>query len=109
MKLATLLFTGIVMLTPLAAQASRADHSVSAKDLSTYKTLVQDVASRQNLPVPEIVEYRYGMKLDIARVVFKTPLEKTCQVTPQLMVYKDSNGELNALQYRAMSECRGNS
>lgn len=97
MKLTTLLFTGIALLTPLAAQAN------------SYQTLVQEHASRQNLPAPAIVEYRYGMKLDVARVVFKTPLDKSCQVTPQLMIYKDSKGQLNALQYRAMSECRGNS
>ncbi|GAB7531518.1 DUF2790 domain-containing protein [Pseudomonas sp. 3A(2025)] len=97
MKLTTLLFTGLVLLTPLAAQAT------------SYQTLVQEHASRQNLPVPEVVEYRYGMKLDVARVVFKTPLDKSCQVTPRLMIYKDSKGDLNAVQYRTMSECRGNS
>ncbi len=109
MKLSTALLTALVMSMPLAAQASRPDHSVSTQTLSNYQRIVQDHASRQNLPAPEIVEYRYGMKLDVARIVFKSPLQKTCEIAPRLMIYKDSRGELNALQYRAMSECRSNS
>ena len=50
---------------------------------------------------PEVIHYRYGMKLDIARVVATTPTDSSCGVMPAQMTYEDSNGDLNILEYRA--------
>ncbi|MEE1864946.1 MULTISPECIES: DUF2790 domain-containing protein [Pseudomonas] len=50
---------------------------------------------------PEIVHYRYGMKLDIAKVVGSTPTDSSCDVMPAQMTYEDSNGNLNILEYRS--------
>ncbi|MFW5198267.1 DUF2790 domain-containing protein, partial [Pseudomonas aeruginosa] len=47
------------------------------------------------------IHYRYGMKLDIARVVATTPTDSSCGVMPAQMTYEDSNGDLNILEYRA--------
>ncbi len=50
---------------------------------------------------PEVAHYRYGMKLDIAKVIRMTRTDMTCNdVMPAQMTYEDSNGDLNILEYR---------
>ncbi|UCR84198.1 DUF2790 domain-containing protein [Pseudomonas chlororaphis] len=51
---------------------------------------------------PEIVHYKYGMNLDIQKVVSITQANKTCSVAPARMTYEDSAGKLNTLEYRVM-------
>ncbi|HBP6529875.1 TPA: DUF2790 domain-containing protein [Pseudomonas aeruginosa] len=43
--------------------------------------------------------YRYGMKLDIARVLHTSDTSQLCGVVPALMQYEDSQGEVRALEY----------
>ncbi|MEH6565097.1 MAG: DUF2790 domain-containing protein [Halopseudomonas sp.] len=58
---------------------------------------------------PEIAHYRYGMNLDIERVIHITSTRIGCGVMPAQMTYKDSNGDLKILEYRASgTKCRGN-
>lgn len=45
------------------------------------------------------VAYRYGMQLDIAKVVSITPVADVCGVVPVEMTYLDSNGGKHILQY----------
>ncbi|KPW76262.1 hypothetical protein ALO76_102121 [Pseudomonas syringae pv. coriandricola] len=56
--------------------------------------------------MPAIEEYKYGMKLDVAKVIRKSPDLKTCSVMPKLMTYQDSKGDLKTVQYQALSGCR---
>ena len=51
---------------------------------------------------PETVHYRYGMDVDIERVIHITSTRIGCGVMPAQMTYKDSNGNLNILEYRAV-------
>jgi hypothetical protein len=54
---------------------------------------------------PPIIEYTYGMKLDVARVVSVTPRPLTCSAAPMLMTYEDSTGALNTVKYFAVGKC----
>lgn len=65
-------------------------------------------ATAQGKPVPEVQAYRYGMKLDIARVVNVTPPVRTCKVVPSRMTYEDSSGQLKTLEYQVLGLCRNN-
>lgn len=57
---------------------------------------------------PEVIHYRYGMKLDVARVISRTSTTGTCDVMPAQMNYEDSTGELKILEYRTAGvNCRG--
>ncbi len=47
----------------------------------------------------EAVAYRYGMQLDIAKVVSITPVADICGVVPVEMTYLDSQGAKHILQY----------
>jgi hypothetical protein len=43
--------------------------------------------------------YRYGMKLDIARVLFITDTRDVCGVVPSVMTYEESSGAWRNLEY----------
>lgn len=65
-------------------------------------------AAKNGKPAPEVQAYRYGMKLDIAKVVNVTPPIRACEVVPSRMTYEDSAGKLNTLEYQVMGMCRNN-
>ncbi|AIN61080.1 DUF2790 domain-containing protein [Pseudomonas sp. zfem004] len=57
---------------------------------------------------PEVTHYRYGMKLDVAKVISVTSNRGSCDVMPAQMNYEDSTGKLNILEYRTSGiGCRG--
>lgn len=65
-------------------------------------------ATKKGKPAPEVQAYRYGVKLDIAKVVNVTPPIYACNPVPSRMTYEDSNGKLNTLEYQVMGMCRNN-
>ncbi|MDR6576426.1 MULTISPECIES: DUF2790 domain-containing protein [Pseudomonas] len=65
-------------------------------------------AAKQGKPAPEVQAYRYGLELDIAKVVNVTPPIRSCNAVPSRMTYEDSNGKLNTLEYQVMGVCRNN-
>ncbi|WDU61634.1 DUF2790 domain-containing protein [Pseudomonas poae] len=69
---------------------------------------MQAYAQRNGKPAPEVQAYRYGMSLDIAKVVNVTPPIKSCQAVPSRMTYEDSSGKLTTLEYQVMGICRNN-
>lgn len=51
---------------------------------------------------PEVRDYEYGMRLDIADVVameYFPPEPDFCGVIPAQMTYEDSSGNLNTIRY----------
>lgn len=69
---------------------------------------VQEHALSTGKTPPEVVHYRYGMKLDIAKVIRVTRTDLTCnKVMPAQITYEDSKGDLNILEYRVSgTNCR---
>ncbi len=65
-------------------------------------------AEKNGLPAPVVQTYRYGMKLDIAKVVNVTPPIRSCNPVPSRMTYEDSSGKLNTVEYQVMGVCRNN-
>ncbi|MBF6026121.1 DUF2790 domain-containing protein [Pseudomonas sp. P115] len=63
-------------------------------------------AEKNGKPAPEVQVFRYGMKLDIAKVVNVTPPIRSCNPVPSRMTYEDSSGKLNTLEYQVMGVCR---
>jgi hypothetical protein len=74
--------------------------------IEQHQAAIQAYASQENKAMPPIVEYQYGMKIDVVKLVRQTADTKSCQVMPRLMTYEDSTGQLVTLQYSALSECR---
>lgn len=65
-------------------------------------------AEKNGRPAPVVQTYRYGMKLDIAKVVNVTPPIRSCNPVPSRMTYEDSSGKLNTVEYQVMGVCRNN-
>jgi len=65
-------------------------------------------AEKKGQPAPVVQAYRYGMKLDIAKVVSVTPPIRSCDAVPSRMTYEDSTGKLNTVEYQVMGICRRN-
>lgn len=70
--------------------------------------VMADYAARNGKPAPEVQVYRYGMPLDIAKVVSVTPAIRSCNAVPSRMTYEDSTGKLNTIEYQVMGLCRNN-
>lgn len=51
---------------------------------------------------PKVEMYRYGMELDVARVISVTRKAKVCGVIPARMTFLDSKGELRTVEYQAV-------
>ncbi|NQD91454.1 DUF2790 domain-containing protein [Pseudomonas sp. CrR25] len=64
----------------------------------------QAVAGNQKEPstTDTAVVYRYGIHLDIARVIAHSEIPPVCQAVPVQMTYDDSNGERHTIRYRVM-------
>lgn len=65
-------------------------------------------ATQQGKSVPKVEPYRYGMNLDISRVVSMTPPLKSCGLVPSRMTYEDSAGQLRTIEYQVQGQCRNN-
>jgi hypothetical protein len=107
MRIASSLVLILAAVAPVASYAfAPSDHQVRGL-VNDHQAIVQEHAAREQKPLPQIVEYRYGMKLDIAKVVRVSPDLKACGTSPKLMSYEDSSGELKTVQYKAVSGCTG--
>lgn len=51
------------------------------------------------------VDYKYGMDLDIKKVIKTSPPSKKCGPAPAEMTYEDSRGELHTINYIKHGTC----
>jgi hypothetical protein len=106
MRIASSLFIMAVALLPVTSYAFTDDEARVKHAIKEHQAVVQSYAETRNKPMPQIIDYRYGMKLDVATLVRQSPDLKTCKVSPKLMTYEDSKGALNTIQYLVAGECR---
>lgn len=65
----------------------------------TTGAFAQDGSDRSvgsNLPVET---YKYGMKLDVQKVISETDVSNKSGVVPVTMVYQDSHGQVHKVQF----------
>ncbi|AZC26085.1 DUF2790 domain-containing protein [Pseudomonas sessilinigenes] len=79
-----------------------------ARAMEQNEKAMERYAAKQGKAAPVVQSYRYGMKLDIAKVVSITPPIKSCEVVPSRMTYEDSTGQLMTIEYQIMGQCRNN-
>ncbi len=99
---------GGVLLLMLSGQAQAFSDNRAEQLLAEHQKAVSAYAARTGKPMPAIEDYRYGMKLDIASLVRQSGDPKTCNVTPKLMTFEDSQGRLQTLRYVVQSQCINN-
>ncbi|KHK66584.1 MULTISPECIES: DUF2790 domain-containing protein [Pseudomonas] len=90
----------ILTISSFAMAEGGADR-VYGRMIQANEQSMQEYAAANGKNPPEVIHYRYGMKLDIAKVVATTSTDSSCNVMPAQMTYEDSNGDLNILEYRA--------
>jgi hypothetical protein len=67
---------------------------------------MEQYAARLGKPAPVVEDYRYGMTLDVVKVVSVVRPAKGCSVAPAAMTFEDSRGQLKTLRYLVAGECR---
>ncbi|KPB80006.1 hypothetical protein BTW15_24150 [Pseudomonas syringae pv. tomato] len=105
MRTAQSLLLALAILSPLSAFAYTTDEVKAETLIKNHQTAVQKYATTHKKAMPAIEEYKYGMKLDVAKVIRKSPDLKTCSVMPKLMTYQNSKGDLKTVQYQVLSGC----
>lgn len=100
--------SAILLALSLSAQASGFNDSRSQQLLDEHQRAVAAYAAERATPVPEIVDYRYGMPLEVARLVRQSGDPRTCEVVPRLMTFEDRQGTLRTVRYVAQSQCINN-
>ncbi|BAQ83072.1 DUF2790 domain-containing protein [Pseudomonas sp. St29] len=97
----------LLSLSSLALAEGGGDRTFARAMVENQKDMERYAAS-QGKPAPVVQNYRYGMDLDIAKVVSVTPPIKSCNVVPSRMTYEDSAGQLKTIEYQVMGQCRNN-
>ena len=82
-----------------SAQSAGFDDARSTQLLEEHQQAVAAYAAKRDKPVPQIVDYRYGMPLDVAQLVRQSADPRTCTVVPRLMTFEDSQGTLRTVRY----------
>ncbi|AOS38918.1 hypothetical protein A0U95_09135 [Pseudomonas brassicacearum] len=98
-----LLAVSILSLSSLALAEGGGDR-VYGQMIQNNQLAMARYAAENGKAVAEIVHYEYGMNLDVKKVVSITPANKGCGVGPSRMTYEDSNGKLNTVEYRLLSD-----
>ena len=76
------------------------------KMFSANTQAMEQYAANQGKPAPQVKDYEYGMKLDVAKVVSVVRPQVACAVVPAAMTYEDSKGQLNTIRYTVAGDCR---
>ncbi|MGY2266611.1 DUF2790 domain-containing protein [Pseudomonas sp. 21615526] len=98
----------LALIVSAGAMAEGGGDRTFAQLMQNNEQAMAAYAARKGKPAPEVLVYRYGMKLDIAKVVNVTPPIRSCSAVPSRMTYEDSTGKLNTLHYQVMGICRNN-
>ncbi|WP_407310814.1 DUF2790 domain-containing protein [Pseudomonas sp. nanlin1] len=83
------------------------DNTLIKGVLNEHQLAVEKYAERLQKSVPAVVDYAYGMQLDIAKVVRRSPEGHSRNVVAQLLTYEDSSGKLHTIRYQTISNRQG--
>ena len=108
MKLYSVALGVLTALLSFGALAEGGGDRTFALMMERNEKAMADYAIKKGKPAPELQVYRYGLQLDIAKVVNVTPPIRSCDPVPSRMTYEDSSGKLNTLEYQVMGICRNN-
>ena len=91
----------MLVIASSSALAEGGSDRLHGKMIQANEQAMRAYAAANGKKPPEVIHYRYGMKLDVARVISMTSLKGSCDVMPTQMNYEDSTGELKILEYRS--------
>lgn len=87
------------------AQAKPSVEKLTEKYHQENIDATRQYAEQAGKPIPEVIDYKYGMNIDVAKLIHTSRDIETCGSFKKLMSYEDSAGELNAIRYTLQGEC----
>lgn len=99
----------LTVVMALLAPVALAKANPKALDLEIEKQnqkSLEAYSQQTGKPVPEVVDYRYGMKLDVAKLIYTSRPVIYCGVVSKIMSFEDSQGKPQSVRYRDQGECR---
>ncbi len=105
MKIETFLLAIALLSSASLAQATLSVEKLTEKYQRENVEKTRQYAEQVGKPAPQIVDYTYDMKLDVAKLIHTSRDIKTCGNFKKIMSYEDSAGNLNAIRYTLPGEC----
>ncbi|WP_449434686.1 DUF2790 domain-containing protein [Pseudomonas putida] len=103
-----IIIVAAVFVFSLAAQASAFSDKKQLEYLLAHQKAVATYAEKNGKPMPEVQDYKYGMKIDVAKFVRQSQDPRDCSVYPRLMSFEDAQGRLKTVRYSMVSHCINN-
>lgn len=75
-----LIIAAALVVFSMASQANTFSESKQLQYINDHQTAVAKYAEKNGKPMPEIQDYKYGMKIDVAKFVRQSQDPRTCQV-----------------------------
>lgn len=98
----------LALVASSAVLAEGGSDRLHGKMIQANEQAMRAYAAVNDMKPPEVIHYRYGMRLDVAKVISMTSTKASCDVMPAQMNYEDSNGDVKILEYRTAGVgCRG--
>ncbi|WP_281211445.1 DUF2790 domain-containing protein [Pseudomonas fulva] len=98
----------LALVASSAVLAEGGSDRLHGKMIQANEQAMRAYAAAKGKNPPEVIHYRYGMRLDVAKVISMTSTKASCDVMPAQMNYEDSNGDVKILEYRTAGVgCRG--
>ncbi|MNO38335.1 hypothetical protein D3C76_284370 [compost metagenome] len=103
-----LIIAALCVVVSTAAQANTLSEQRQLQFIQEHQQAVAAYAEKNNKPMPEIEDYRYGMKIEVAKFVRQSQDPRNCSIYPRLMTFEDAGGALKTLRYSMAAQCINN-
>lgn len=100
---ATAIALSLVGFLPVA-QANPTPFNLEIEQQNTQALLAY--AEKTGKPVPPVVDYEYGMKMDVARVIYRTRPVLYCGTLRKILSFETPQGEPQSVRFLGQGECR---
>lgn len=103
-----LIVTAALVIFSVTAQANTYSEMRQLQLIQEHQKAVAAYAEKNGKPMPDIQDYKYGMKIDVAKFVRQSQDPRNCSVYPRLMTFEDSQGTLKTFRYSMFATCVNN-
>lgn len=99
--------TSILLLTAASsafAQTGAKTHNMDIEQKN--REALHKYSQETGKPVPAVVDYSYGMDLDVNKIIYMTQGVAFCGTINKIMSFEDDQGNPQSVRYVDKGECR---
>ena len=100
---ATAILISLIGVLPVA-QANPAPINLEFEQQNAQALLAY--AQKTGKPAPQVVDYTYGMEMDVARLIYRSRSVLYCGTLQKILSFENPQGEPQSVRYLAQGECR---